>query len=118
MEVYLDKKNKYMKSVLFLTTLILSEVVYGQHKATQLEILPYLKWDAYPSFTYPTSPVLNTTVKLKGLSWGITSSYKYPIANKLLARIGIGFYKYSFNHVTQHTDLFGTFNSREIIYDD
>ena len=96
--------------------LVVSTFIFGQKTSTQIEINSYLHWDNYPSFTYPTSSVMNTTVMLKGLSWGIQPAIKFPIGNNLLAKFGLGYYKYSFSNVQQYTRLFGTYKNRQINY--
>ena len=96
--------------------LVLNNSLFGQKLSKQIEISTYLRCDGYNSFTYPTSPVTNTTVTLKGISWGIQPAIKFPLKYNIFTKFGLGYYKYSFNNIQQYTHLFGTYNNREINY--
>lgn len=106
-----------MKNTLFAVCIILiSNCAFTQKSASQIEITSYISWDKYPSFTYPTSSVMNTTIRLKSFNWGLQSAIKFPIKNNFFVKFGLGYQKYYFNNIQAYTRLFGTQNSREINY--
>lgn len=106
-----------MKNTLLAGCIILiSNFVFAQNPASQIEINPYLRWDSYPSFTTPYNSVMNSTIKMKGNNWGVGIYYKYAHKKRILIKGGIGYYKYSFDDIQSYTRLFGIQNSREIKY--
>lgn len=106
-----------MRNQLFAICIIfIANYSFGQNPLSQIEINPYISWEKYPSFIYPTNSVMNTTVRLKGVNWGLQTAIKFPIKNKFFAKFGLGYHKYSFNYIKAYTRLFGTQNSREIHY--
>ena len=90
--------------------------IKAQNPKARIEINPYLKWDSYPKFITSFNSVTNSTITMKGINWGITGSYLYPLKNNLFIKIGIGYYKYSFNSIKQYNSLFGTSDNRRINY--
>lgn len=62
---------------------------------------------------------MNASIKLKGRSWGIQPGFKFPVKNNFFAKVGLGYYKYSFDDIQATTRLFGTRDGRlvkRIIY--
>lgn len=107
----------FMKiGLLGIATFLIINSAFGQKPVNQIEINPYLRWDSYPAFVYAINPVNSNTVRIKGTSWGINAAYKFPVKNKLYIKIGLGYFKYSFNDIDQMNSLFGKSDNRIIDY--
>lgn len=105
-----------MKKILFsIAFVICSCSIYSQNKYRQLEIEPFFRWDTYPKFTYSINPVTSNGVVIKGRSWGTNVAYKFP-TKKYYISTGLGYYKHSFNKITQTNSLFGNGTRRAINY--
>jgi hypothetical protein len=106
-----------MKNIfIYIFIFLYSSSSIAQKPLNQLEITPYLRFDKYPQFEYAINAVNSNKVKLKGTSWGVHSAYKLFISNKYYLKIGIGYFKYSFNDIDQINSLFGRSKSRVISY--
>jgi len=103
-----------VKKILLATCLFLSQNFgFAQDR---IEFYPYLRWDNYPSFSIPFNSVLNSTITMKGKSWGVGLNYMFLLKNKLFLKGGAGYYKYSFDQIETFTTLFGTGHARSINY--
>lgn len=99
---------------LFLFCLFASAQVKNKVLKPQIEIMPYTQWDSYPKFSYAINSTNTNTVKIHGISWGVLASYKHPLKNnKLYLKSGLGYYRYSFNHIKAQ-NRFGETDSRVI----
>ncbi len=106
-----------MKPQLFATLfLLISYSSFGQKEKALIEINPYLQWDNYPSFTFPFNSTRNNTIKINAISWGVAANYKFSLKKNWLAKIGTGYYKYSFNNIKNYDPLFGNNTRRGINY--
>ena len=106
-----------MTNLLFTVAIILiANYSFAQKPASQIEINPYLSWDSYPKFVYTINNVNSNTVRMKGASWGINATCKFPIRNNLYLKAGLGYYKYSFNDIDQVNSFFGKNSNRIINY--
>jgi hypothetical protein len=104
------------KYLLLFAIIIISNLAIAQNKTSQIEIEPYLRWDTYPQFTNAINNIATYKIDIKGNSWGVNGAYEVPIANNLLVKIGVGFFKYSFNKIKSSNVTFGNGNGRVINY--
>ena len=102
------------KTIIGVGTFLIGNCVFGQKSPSQIEINSYLRWDNYPVFTTPFNSVMNSTIKIKGTSLGIQPNFKFSIKNNFFAKFGLGYHKYSFDHIQVNTRLFGNQSSRII----
>jgi hypothetical protein len=102
--------------ILLISSFFFSKFIFGQIASKQIEINSCLQYDNYPSFTIPFNSVMDATIKIKGTSWGFGANYKYSLKKNLFAKVGIGYYNYSFNNIQKYTRLFGSINARDINY--
>jgi hypothetical protein len=101
-----------MKKILFATCLFLTQNFgFGQD---QIELYSHLRWDKYPSFNIPFNSVSNSTITMKGKSWGTDINYLHSLKDKWFIKGGIGYYKYSFDNIEAFVPSFGTRNARFI----
>jgi len=106
-----------MKRLIFVIIyLFFSNYLFGQKKENHIEINPYFQWDTYPSFIAPFNSVTNSSIKLKGASWGIDAYYKHSLKTHLFIKAGLGYYKYAFNNIQNYTSPFGNSRARNINY--
>lgn len=88
---------------------------FGQKGA--LELRPYYRMDWYPKFSYVIDDRSSTDeVKMRGSSFGIGLAYKLPVSKTLAIKPGIGYYKYTFNHIERTNTLTGKSEARNINY--
>lgn len=87
---------------------------FSNFLVAQFEIMPFMRWDTYPKFTYAINPVNSNEVKINGTSWGINIAYKLSLTKHLYIKPGLGYYRFSFNNIRQVNSQFGTSNSRVI----
>jgi len=97
--------------------ILITLCTHGQKQKAAIEVKPYIRWDWYPEFTYnvggrPTTDVL----KMQGTSIGFNINYKYISLKKYYFIAGLGYYKLSFDKLTNKNSLFGTSSSRDIDY--
>jgi hypothetical protein len=101
-----------MKKTLFATCLFLTQN-FG-FAQDQLELYSHLRWDKYPSFNIPFNSASNSTITMKGSSWGTDINYLHSLKDKWFIKGGIGYYKYSFDNIEGFTPSYGTRNARFI----
>jgi hypothetical protein len=99
-----------------LALLLISSSLFAQNAKNQLEINPFVRLDAYTEFTYNYSRVSTNYLRMKGLSWGITTSFKKAFAHRYYLKLGAGYYRYTFNKLHNYHPPFGTGNTREVDY--
>jgi hypothetical protein len=97
-------------------TLSYCNFINGQSSANQIEVNPSVIWDSYPAFKIRFNSVTNSTIKLQGISWGAGANYKHFLKTRSFIKMGLGYYKYSFNKIESNTPPFGTSKSRVINY--
>jgi hypothetical protein len=89
----------------------------AQKAKDQLEINPFVRYDVYPEFSYHYAGRASTNhLKMKGVSWGINANYKKAIAQSFFLKLGVGYYRYTFNKLDNYQPPFGTADSREVDY--
>lgn len=105
-----------MKKILFalLPVFALSLLAPAQKNKGQFEIMPYVRFDKYSAFSY--NFIDRNSLSMKGISYGLSTNYKYAIANWVDLIGGIGYYRYSFNKLTNINSSFGEGHSRSIIF--
>lgn len=106
-------KNIFVSVISILITI----VALGQKKPGELQIMPFVRFDWYPEFSYNVNGRPSTDfLKMRGISPGLFLNYKHSISNNFIIIAGSGFYKYSFIKLTNRNTQFGTTNSRPIKY--
>jgi hypothetical protein len=86
----------------------------SQKPKPEIEISPYFRMDWYPKFNYAYNSVSTNTVKIIGSNWGTAITYKIPTSRKATYRLGLGYYKYSFNRIKSHNTRSGKGKSRHV----
>lgn len=90
---------------------------FCQKSKGSFELRPYYRADWYPEFSYVSGDRASTDyVKMRGSSFGIGLAYRLPVSKTIAVKPGIGFYKYSFNHIERRNTLTGESESRNINY--
>jgi hypothetical protein len=99
-----------------LIALLFPFYAFCQKKNNSIEIVPIIRYDNYADFDDRFADRSYTTrLKLRGISWGVDAKYKFAINNKWNAKAGIGYYKYSFNKMSNYNPVFRTrSNAREV----
>ncbi|HEY9257509.1 hypothetical protein [Chitinophaga sp.] len=102
-----------------LIIVLFSKTLFSQVKANSIELYSYFIHDNYGSFdnSYGRSS-FSTKLSLKGDSYGISAYYIRALSGKLQARIGLGYYKYSFNKINTYDARTngGTYPKRPLVY--
>ncbi|RYY48908.1 MAG: hypothetical protein EOO06_08825 [Chitinophagaceae bacterium] len=106
-----------MKVITLVFFFIFSQTIQAQVNSGSLEFSPQIRWDRYPLFSYSYNTTMVSGIKLTGRSWGLGLAYKYPLPKRLYAKIGLGYYKYTFDNIFQSTGPLGTIPARDINYD-
>lgn len=91
-------------------------ILLAQKRNGSIEIIPYYQYDSYPQFTYAGGPPTTQFVDIKGNSLGADVCYKAPVGRRFYLKFGLGYYRYSFNHMDNHTIAYGPNKSRAISY--
>lgn len=82
---------------------------------SQIEINPFIRYDNYPQYSYHYSGRVSTDyLKMTGVSYGISLSYKLPIKRKLFIKAGLGYFKYKFDKLDNTNTLTGESHVRPI----
>jgi len=68
----------------------------------RLEVFPYIKFNKYSTFDDFFERSFSTKVNLKGTKFGIEAYYLKSITPKWEGRVGLGYFKYSFNSITNN----------------
>lgn len=99
-----------------LIALLFPFYTFSQNKNSSIELASAVRYDRYADFDDRYDNRSYTTrLNLKGISWGVNVKYRFSIGDKWNAKAGIGFYKYSFNSITNFNPLVGaTSNGREV----
>ena len=113
-----------MKNVTFVKYLLLillsifttASELNAQRNTNSLEIEPFLRWDKYPTFTNDINVIARYQLAIRGRSWGVNTNYKIVDHNKRYFKIGLGYYRYSFNDIVSTHRSFGQGNRRVIDY--
>lgn len=113
---YAHKSDLMKRITLAVSMLLLPYILMGQKRKSYIEIVPYYQYDSYPEFTYGGGPPTTQFVKIKGNSLGANAYYKTPVGRYLYVKFGVGYYRYSFNKMDNHTVTFGPNHSRGISY--
>lgn len=105
----------FVKNILFAFcfTIIATSLV-AQKKMAELEVKPFVQMDWYPEFTYSINSVNYNSVKIRGESFGINTVYKKPFKSVYIL-MGFGYYRYSFNKISQKNSMFDIFNNNRTI---
>lgn len=90
---------------------------FCQRPKNTIEIMPYIKWDIYPSITYAINSLTTNEAQIKGLSYGISAAYAKGFKRNLKLKTGIGYYRYSFTQIKNINSLYGEGNGRLIDYE-
>jgi len=103
---------------LFLSALFIIRMnsIFSQDTFRQFEVEPYLRWDKYPTFTNAINSIATYKLAIKGTSWGVKASYKVYGKNGIFFKAGLGYYRYSFNHIVSTHQSFGESDQRIIDY--
>jgi hypothetical protein len=103
-----------MKQTLLLAFLSCFSVTgFSQSCKLELELNPYLRFDSYPEFTYAPNSTTITTANISGTSPGININLRTG-AKKIKLKYGVGYYRYSFNHIRTNNSMFGESDNRRI----
>lgn len=104
------------QSILIVIIFCAANFSMAQNRNRQVEIEPFLRWDTYPQFTNAINSIATYKLDIKGNSWGVNAAYKVPLKNNFLIKVGIGFYKYSFNKIESTHRSYGKGYQRVINY--
>lgn len=105
------------KTILSFVILFLFSTGFGQKRPNELQVLPYVRLDWYPEFSFNYGGRASTDrLKMRGTSVGLNINYKYALQNNINVIGGVGYYKYSFNKLSNKNTLFGASDSRDIEY--
>lgn len=111
--------NKIPSLMLLLLFFLVTTKTNGQAKpkrpSSQIEIMPFKKWDSYPEFSYAINSINTNTVRIDGASWGIIASYKHPVKHNFYLKGGLGYYQYSFDKI-HGNNRYGNIKARSINY--
>lgn len=107
-----------MKLIFTSIAILIFEInsIFSQDVFRQFEIEPYLHWDKYPTFTNAINNIATYKIAIKGTSWGVNTAYKIPLKRNISLKAGLGYYRYSFNHIVSTHRSFGQGNRRVINY--
>jgi len=86
-------------SVLLFATLLLSHCLYSQKRQNAIELTPYFRYSNYGTYDDWYGRSFATKLTLKGTSFGLNADYILNVARDWQARIGIGYFKYTFNNL-------------------
>jgi len=100
----------------FVISIFLPLFSLAQQKNKSFEIVPKVRYDNYADFDDQFSDRSYTTrLKLKGVSWGLDVKYSSSLNDKWSTKVGIGYYRYTFNKMSNYNPIFRTTSkSREI----
>ena len=106
------------KTRIFIVLLAFSDAItFAQKTKDQIEVCHFIRYDAFPGFSYNFSGRVSTNcLKMKGLSWGINLNYKMALAPFYNLKLGVGYYRYTFNKLHNYHPPFGTGHAREVDY--
>jgi hypothetical protein len=87
-----------------------------------IEIMPYVRWDSYPTFISKINYLDTVSLSLKGASYGVNINFKQPVAKKYEILIGFGYYKNTYNKIkrwsTRWSGITGDSRNRVVYYPD
>jgi hypothetical protein len=101
--------------ILFIVITFFGNTVNAQTRNNQVELSPYIIWSSYPSFKFQSNTTQVATVKMSGTSWGIDAAYKLSLPGAFFLKLGLGYHKYSFNHIHEQFGIF-SHDNRKINY--
>ncbi len=88
---------------------------FTQKQIPEIEINPFVRFDNYPQYSYHYSGRYSTDyLKMNGISYGISVSYKHPLKKHLFIKAGFGYYKYKFDKLSNTNSLTGKSHVRPI----
>lgn len=88
----------------------------AQRISNAIEIQPLFRYDTYPEFSYAINSISTNKVKIQGKSYGILTAYRYALPGNIKVKLGIGYYRYSFNSIKSFNSSYGEGSQRVIIY--
>jgi hypothetical protein len=94
--------------------LLISSSLFAQKAKDRVEIHPFIKHDVYPEFSYGSTMI--HYLSMKGLSWGTNVNYKKAFTPHYYLKLGIGYYRYTFNKLYGHSSGFIKGNERPVDY--
>lgn len=105
-----------MKNLCFFSLfLCISNMSLAQANGHQIEIMPFVRFDWYPTFSKPADYISSTDyISMKGSSFGLNANYKIPITASIILKPGIGYYQYSFTNIEKENSRFGKAVGRDI----
>jgi hypothetical protein len=110
------KSKAAMKHVFPFLLLLLTHFAIAQDSKSQLELTPFIRYDAYPEVTYQYgNRTYADDLEMKGLSWGAKINYKYLLGKNFRVKAGAGYYRYRFNDINS-SNIKGNAHSRPIDY--
>lgn len=112
----LDKEPPVMRYSLMVYFLFFFLNSFSQKRNSYIELQPYYRHDRYPAFTYTINAISTNRVSMQGTNFGILGSYGHGLPKNMTARIGLGYYRYSFNDINHVNSSFGEGNARVINY--
>jgi len=106
-----------MKNLLLSILLLLfTHLSFAQTSKSQLEVMPYMRFDSYSEFSYNYKDRTNSDyLEVKGISWGTNINYKHLLRKNIFIKAGLGYYRYSFNTL-KGISIWGETKSRPINY--
>jgi hypothetical protein len=93
----------------------LSNFTFAQSSSKLIEINPFMRFDNYPAFSYTVHGRASTdNLKMSGINVGINFNYKLPVKKNIYFKVGLGYFKYSFDKLDNTNSLFGNSKARVI----
>ena len=105
-----------MKTIIAICFLLTGKIALAQKPIPQIEISPFIRIDKYPEFFYSINSVTTNSVNIKGSSWGINANYKLLVSKNVYLKVGLGYYRYSFDKIHTVNSSFGEGNARVISF--
>jgi hypothetical protein len=104
------------KQIIWVALLLCSSTCLCQNRKSQIEITSFYRWDQYPAFNYTDNNINYFTVNIHGTSPGVVATYNFNY-HKFLLKTGLGYYRYSFNKISETHSVFpGEYDNRMINY--
>jgi hypothetical protein len=115
---YLQRMISKSQSKIHLAFIILVSITstsaMGQKFTSEIEIIPFVRIDWHPKFSYAINSANTNIAKIRGTSWGGNTNYKLPVRKNLYLKVGVGYYRYSFNKIDSYNPQFGRATARII----
>lgn len=88
---------------LFITT-VLCQHLHSQEKVNSIEVFPYFRHSNHGSYEDWYGRSFSTKLTLKGNSYGVNAYYARRLSGNWQARIGIGYFRYAFNKMSNYDE--------------